>query len=221
MSVRLSSSSSDRDPDLLRDLLVGRRASALRLERRDRALDLARAGAHGTRHPVHRPQLVDDRALDARDRVRLELHVAVGLVALDRADQAEQPVRDEVALVDVRGQAAAEPAGDVLHERRIRQDQPVAEALVAGPAVLQPKGLGVVGPAHGREYGVPGTSPHIGARKGASEPSQSGERERRDGDDPAPAPGLPRRERGRGDGDQRCGENAEESAEHAPLHARS
>src|SRR6266496_6532020 len=36
----------DRDPDLLRDLLVGRRAPGLRLERRDRALDLPRAGSH-------------------------------------------------------------------------------------------------------------------------------------------------------------------------------
>ena len=103
MSVRLSSSSVDRDPDLLRDLLVGRREPRLRLERCNRALDLARPRADGARHPVHRAELVDDRALDPRDRVSLELHVAVGLVALDRADQAEQPVRDEIAFVHMGG----------------------------------------------------------------------------------------------------------------------
>ena len=43
---------------------------------------------HRSRHPVHRAQLVDDRALDPRDRERLELDVAIGVVALDRADQA-------------------------------------------------------------------------------------------------------------------------------------
>jgi len=47
-----------------------------------------------------------------------------GVVALDRADQAEQTVRDEVALVDVRRKAGAQAAGDVLDERRIGEDQP-------------------------------------------------------------------------------------------------
>ena len=110
MSVRLSSSSSVVIPSFFGDLLVGRGAVQLRLEHRDRPLDVACAGAHGARHPVHRPELVDDRPLDPRDRVGLELDVAVGVVPLDRADQAEQAVRDEVALVDVRRQAAAEPS---------------------------------------------------------------------------------------------------------------
>ena len=96
------------DADLLGDLLVGRRPVELRLERRHRPLDLARPRAHRSRHPVHRAQLVDDRALDPRDRVGLELDVAVGVVALDRADQAEQAVRDEVVLVHVRRQPAAQ-----------------------------------------------------------------------------------------------------------------
>ena len=123
---------------------VGARCE-LRLELGDRALDLARPRAHRARHPVERAQLVDDRALDARDRVGLELDVAVGVVALDRADQAEQAVRDEVALVDVRGQPAAEPAGDVLDERRVGEDQPVAERAVAALPVLAPERLGVFG----------------------------------------------------------------------------
>src|SRR5205085_9127731 len=50
-----------------------------RLELPDRPLDVARARANRARHPVHRAQLVDDRALDAGDRVRLELDVARGV----------------------------------------------------------------------------------------------------------------------------------------------
>src|SRR4029077_10640549 len=114
-----------RDPELLGDLLVGRRAVELALELSDRPLDVAGPRANRARHPVEGAQLVDDRALDPRDRVRLELDVALGGEALDRPDQAEQPVRDEVVLVDVGGQPAAEPAGDVFDQRRVGEDQPV------------------------------------------------------------------------------------------------
>jgi len=44
-----------------------------RLELLVGALDLPRAGADGTRHPVECAQLVDDRATDTGDRVGLEL----------------------------------------------------------------------------------------------------------------------------------------------------
>ena len=113
-------------PELLGDLLVGRRPAELRLQAADRSLDVPRPRAHRTGHPVHRPQLVDDRPLDSRERVGLELDVAVGVVTLDRADQAEQPVLDEVALVDVAWQPAADPAGHVLDERRVGEDQALA-----------------------------------------------------------------------------------------------
>ena len=126
---------------------VGRR-SELGLELRHRALDLAGARPHGPGHPIQRAELVDDRALDAGDRVGLELHVAARVVALDRADQPEQSVGDEVALVDVRREAAPEPARDVLHERRVREDQPVAKGLISCLTELQPKCLCLVGPAH-------------------------------------------------------------------------
>ena len=140
-----------RDAELLRDLLVGRRAADPRLQLADRTLDLAGAGADGARHPVHRAKLVDDLALDPGHRVRLELHVARRVVALDRADQAEQAVGDEVALVHVGGEPGAEPARDVLHERRVREDQPVADLLVPGAPVVEPELLGLVGPRHDRE----------------------------------------------------------------------
>ena len=82
----------DRDHvELGRHLLVGRRALELVLELGVGALDLARPGADGARHPVQRAQLVDDRALDARDRVGLELDLALELEALDRVDQADSP----------------------------------------------------------------------------------------------------------------------------------
>ena len=110
ISVRLSSSSSTVIPTLAAISSSSGARPSFDSSSRDRALDLARAGAHRARHPVERAQLVDDRALDPRDRVGLELDVAGRVEALDRADQAEQAVRDEVALVDVRRQPAAEPA---------------------------------------------------------------------------------------------------------------
>ena len=133
------------DPDVLRDLLVGRRAVQLGLESRHRPLDLAGTGANRARHPVERPKLVDDRALDPRDGIGLELDVPVGVVALDRADQAEEAVRDEVLLLDVRGQSAAQPAGYVLDERRVGEDQAIAQRLVVRlGAKRAPESLGVV-----------------------------------------------------------------------------
>ena len=102
----------------------------LLLELGDRPLDVARAGAHRARHPVDGAQLVDDRALDPRDRVRLELDPAVGVEALDRVDEPEEPVGDEIALLDVRRQTAGEPAGDELDQRRVGEDQAVAHGAV-------------------------------------------------------------------------------------------
>ena len=171
MSVRLSSSSSVVIPSFSAiSSSVGARCS-FASSVGDRALDVARAGAHGARHPVHRAQLVDDRALDPRDRVRLELHVAVGVVALDRADQAEQAVGDEVALVDVRGQAAAEAAGDELDERRVGQDQAVAQRAIARLPELAPESFGVFGHSdRAREYGAARRSPVLAHGSRAAEP---------------------------------------------------
>jgi len=112
---------------------------------------VARAGADGARHPVHRPQLVDDLALDPRHRVRLELHVSAGVVALDSADQPEQSVRDEITFVDVRGQPGAEPSGHVLHERRVCEDEPIAQLLVARLPKVEPELLRLVDRRHARE----------------------------------------------------------------------
>src|SRR5215216_2243100 len=125
--------------ELVRHLLVGRRPVQPVLELAVRALDLTRAGAHRARHPVERTQLVDDRALDARDRVRLELDLAIDVEALDRVDQADQPVGDEVGLLHVRRKAGGHPTGHVLHERGVSDDELLACAAGAGRLVLAPQ----------------------------------------------------------------------------------
>ena len=151
MSLSDSSSSSTVIPTFAAiSSSVGARPSLASSSPIARSIWRARA-PHRARHPVERAQLVDDRAADARDRVRLELDVAVGVEAVDRADQSEQPVRDEVAVLDVRGQPRAEPAGHVLDERRVAEDQLVAERLLPRLPVLEPQAqrLGVAG--HRRE----------------------------------------------------------------------
>src|SRR5215216_129067 len=129
----------DRDAQLAGHLLVGRRPVEPVLELAVHALDLAGAGADGARHPVQRAQLVDDRALDAGDRVGLELDLALGIEALDRVDQADQAVGDEVGLLDVRGQAGAHPPGDVLHQWRIGDHELLAGTVGAAPLVAAPE----------------------------------------------------------------------------------
>src|SRR5919201_1702954 len=126
------------------DLLVRGSAAKLALELDDRALDVARAGADRPRHPVHRAKLVDDRTLDPRDRVRLEFDVPVRVVALDGVDQTEQAVRNKVVLLDVRREAATEATSDELDERRIGEDEAVADLLVSRAAVLPPEALRVL-----------------------------------------------------------------------------
>src|SRR5215212_2757001 len=79
----------DGEVELDGHLLVGRRPVQPVLELAVRPLDLAGTGADRARHPVERAQLVDDRALDARDRVGLELDLALDVEALDRIDQAD------------------------------------------------------------------------------------------------------------------------------------
>src|SRR5215208_6487270 len=131
----------DRHLELVGHLLVCGRPMQLVLELRVRTLDLPGLRAHRAGHPVERAQLVDDRALDARDGERLELDLALGLEALDRGDQAEQTVGDQVRLLHMGGQAAGHPAGYVLDERRVREHESLARLLVALILVAAPKVL--------------------------------------------------------------------------------
>ena len=129
----------DGDVQLAGHLLVGGRTLELVLELGVRALDLAGPRADGARHPVQRAQLVDDRALDARDRVGLELDLALELEALDRRDEAHEAVRDEVGLLDVGGKTGGHAAGDVLDQGRVGHDEPLARTLIAGSLVALPE----------------------------------------------------------------------------------
>jgi hypothetical protein len=129
----------ERDAELGGHLGLGRGAVQRGLERGVGLLDLAGLVAHRAGDPVDRAQLVDDRALDAADRVGLELDRALEVELLDRVDEPEDAVGDEVGLLDVGRQAHADAAGDVLHQRRVVQDQPLAQPLLAGGLVLAPQ----------------------------------------------------------------------------------
>jgi hypothetical protein len=102
-------------------------------------LDLSRLVADRARDPVDGPQLVDDGPADPADRVGLELDRAVEVELVDGVDQPEDAVRHQVGLLDVRRQAHADPAGDVLDQRRVVQDQPLAQSRLAALLVLLPE----------------------------------------------------------------------------------
>ena len=95
------------------------------LELGERPLDGAALGPHRAGHPVDRAELVEDGALDAGDGVGLELEATGRVELLDGVDEPEDAVADQVGLLDVLGQADGHAAGDVLHQRRVVQDQPV------------------------------------------------------------------------------------------------
>ena len=161
----------DRDAHLGGDLLVGGGALQRVLELGVGPLDFACARAHAARHPVERAQLVDDRALDAHDRVGLELDVAGQVEALDRRDQADQAVGDQVRLLDVRRQAGGGAPGDVLDQRRVGDDQPLADALVAFILVATPEFAQLDRFDVRLQGSVPPVSgPRVTARVGASQP---------------------------------------------------
>ncbi len=103
------------------------------------ALDLAGAGPNRTRDPVERAQLVDDRTLDSGDGEGLELDLALHVEALDRTDQAQQAVGDQVGFLDVRRQTRGHATGDELDQRRVGDDESLARFLVAFELVTTPQ----------------------------------------------------------------------------------
>ena len=118
------------DAESLGHLLLGRLSLQHRLEVGVRLLDLPRLEPDRPRDPVHRTELVDDGALDARDRVGLELVAAARFELREGVDEAEHAVADEVGLVHARGQARRDPARHVLHERGVVQDQLLARVVL-------------------------------------------------------------------------------------------
>src|SRR5215213_590185 len=80
------------DAELLGDLGVGGAAMQAVLQGDVGLLDLAGLEPDRPWDPVDGSQLVDDRALDPRDRVGLELDAPFEIVFLDRVDQTEDAV---------------------------------------------------------------------------------------------------------------------------------
>ena len=114
---------------------AGARASTLA-----RSISRARARTErGTQSSERSSSMIAPRMRG--DRVGLELDLALEVEALDRRDQADQPVGDQVGLLDVRGQPGGHAAGDVLDQRRVGDHQPLARALVAGGLVAPPQVL--------------------------------------------------------------------------------
>ena len=122
---------------------VGRRAVELGLELGVGLLERAGLGPHRAGHPVDRAELVEDGALDAGDGVGLELEAAARVELLDGVDEPEDAVADEVGLLDVLGQADGHPAGDVLHQRRVVEDQLVADSRARLSPCSRPRGRSI------------------------------------------------------------------------------
>src|SRR5215204_4880465 len=61
-----------------------------------------------------------------REIAGLELDAPFEIVFLDRVDQAEDAVRHQIGLLDVRWQADRDPASHVLDQRRVVEDESLA-----------------------------------------------------------------------------------------------
>jgi len=109
------------------------------------------------------------------------------------------------------GQSATEPPGDVLDERRVREDQPVAQSSVARAFELLPENTGV-----GRLVGHRSERIRCLAERPVGKLSHPHrERTGRDRDHPGSTARAAREDRDRGEAD---GQNEEEDAKGSPSH---
>jgi hypothetical protein len=136
--------------DLGGKLGVGRLTSVAGGQHRHRAPDLALALEDVDRDPDG-PRLVGDAALDRLpdpgSRIRGELQPAAPVELLDRADQAQDPLLDQVGERDL---LTAVVLGDGDHEAQVRVDH----SLLGGEVTaLDP--LGELDLLLGREQAVP------------------------------------------------------------------
>jgi len=118
------------------------------LELGERLLDRADLRSHRSGNPVDRAELVEDRSLDAADRIGLELEASAGLELVDGVDQPEHPVADQIGLLHVLRETDRHTTGDVLHQRRVVNDERVTDLgirvlLVRRPQLLQLRGVDV------------------------------------------------------------------------------
>jgi hypothetical protein len=85
------------------------------------------AGADQARDPVHRAQLVENRAADARGAVGFELDAALQVEGVDGVHQAEDAGGHQVVQLDLIGQLDVDPLGVVAHQMEIILHQDVAQ----------------------------------------------------------------------------------------------
>ena len=120
----------------------------------------------------------------------------------------------------MRGQARADATGDELDERRVREDQAVAERLILRLPVLLPERLGL-GRSHGKrirraEADSSGAPAHEGAPREIAHP----QRERSSGDRDNPRTAALER-RGKCNEPETKRQHHEEETEKPPLHSFS
>src|SRR6185295_5627260 len=126
------------------ELLARRLAAVDAREVAAGGLDVALPAADRARRPVLAAELVEDRAVDARPRELLERRALFRVVAVDRRDQGLEAAGDEVLDLAARRQLAHLAVRDVLHERRVGHDEPVAERNVLRTAIFLPQMMGVL-----------------------------------------------------------------------------
>ena len=141
-------------PSFVGDLLVGRRALQLRSSSAI-ARSISRARAR-----TERGTQSSERSSSMIAPLMRAIAYVSNLMSRSGSKRSIAPIRPS-SPYETRspsstcaGRPAAEPAGDELDERRVREDQAVADRPVLGPAVLPPERLRVLPLATTREYAV-------------------------------------------------------------------
>src|SRR5690606_21528780 len=89
------------------------------------------------------PQVVQDRAPDARRGERAEGEPATRIEVLDRVDQTDGARADEVVDLDVDGERVHHLPRDVVDEAQVLFDERVADRRIAARPVGLPQRCGV------------------------------------------------------------------------------
>src|ERR671913_604636 len=118
----------DADPEAPDQLRLRRRTAKLLHELVPGTLDLVRPHTSPARQRIHLPQFVEYGPPNLGDRIRLELGAAIWIVGFDGVQEPEEPRRDDVLLIERSGHAPRDSAGDVFHERRVVDHEPVSQS---------------------------------------------------------------------------------------------
>ncbi len=116
----------DGDADPGGQLLGARRPAQRGFERLAHFLELGVLAAHEPGNPVHRPQLVEHGAADARHAIGLELDAAPQVEGLDGVHQAEHAGADEVVEIDALRQASPDSFRVIANQRQIEFNELIA-----------------------------------------------------------------------------------------------